>query len=331
MSSYYGNKIAKKAMEFDGVCKGSAKHHKLVDEFNKVKPNGEVANYQCDWCAITWTAVLHMVGFTEKEAPMSYNVGKIVELAKKKGVWIESDKHKPFVGSGIIYDWNDNGVGENKDGASHIGIVYNVDSKYIYVIEGNMSTTSKVGKRKIAINGRFIRGFIDLKCREKRCKELLKKYCYKKGTKKSKYAYKGGKPVAAFKKALKKFYADRSKWGAGPKAGAACDVFAGTLMRALGYKKYPRGVTQQMKTTSSSLKVHKKKNTTAYSIIKELGKAGTYKVEYDIDSSRKHTLFYSDGLIYEAQLDKTYPHINESLSKLKVKRPQVRVIEFERG
>lgn len=148
------------ALTYDGAKKGSKKHHKLVDTFNKVKPHGEVGNYSCSWCAITWTAWQILAGNTQKDVPMSYNCGTLINDAKALGIWKESDSFVPSKGDGIIYDWSDDGRGENKDGCDHVGLVYKVDSKYIYVIEGNMSTTSKVGRRKIAINGRFIRGFI---------------------------------------------------------------------------------------------------------------------------------------------------------------------------
>ena len=62
-------------------------------------------------------------------------------------------------------------------------------------------------------------------------------------TKKSKRAYPGGAPVAAFKAAIANAYPDRSSWGAQPRAGASCDVFVGTVIRASGYDTaFPRGL-----------------------------------------------------------------------------------------
>lgn len=63
------------------------------------------------------------------------------------------------------------------------------------------------------------------------------------GTKKSKYAYPGGAPTPEFKAAIEKAYPDRSSWGKQTRAGASCDVFVGTCVRACGVDpKFPRGL-----------------------------------------------------------------------------------------
>ena len=62
------------------------------------------------------------------------------------------------VGDVILYDWDDNGVGDCTDWSDHVGIVVSCDGSTIRVIEGNKSNT--VGYRDIAVNGKCIRGFI---------------------------------------------------------------------------------------------------------------------------------------------------------------------------
>lgn len=70
--------------------------------------------------------------------------------------------------------------------------------------------------------------------------ELANEYAYPSNTTKARY--KGGVPKAAYKAGLKKAYPNRSSWGAAPKKGASCDVFAGTCIRNAGIdSKYPRG------------------------------------------------------------------------------------------
>jgi hypothetical protein len=64
--------------------------------------------------------------------------------------------------------------------------------------------------------------------------QIAKELAWAKGTKASKYNYKGGSPVAKFKTALNKAYPNRSGWGAKSKAGASCDVFVGVVMRYSG-------------------------------------------------------------------------------------------------
>lgn len=74
--------------------------------------------------------------------------------------------------------------------------------------------------------------------------------CWPYGTNKAKYRYSGGKPMAAYTKALKVAYPDsvRKKWGQ-PKSrvGASCDVFVGTVARASGYDKdFPRALSRDL-------------------------------------------------------------------------------------
>lgn len=72
---------------------------------------------------------------------------------------------------------------------------------------------------------------------------MAKKCAWPYGTPKSKRAYPSGAPTADFKKAIAKAYPDRSKWGKQTRAGASCDVFVGTVVRASGVDpKFPRGL-----------------------------------------------------------------------------------------
>ena len=63
------------------------------------------------------------------------------------------------------------------------------------------------------------------------------------GTSKSKYKYPSGNRTDAYTSALKEAYGSRGSWGAQTKAGASCDVFVGTVVRASGYDtEFPRGL-----------------------------------------------------------------------------------------
>jgi hypothetical protein len=73
---------------------------------------------------------------------------------------VENDAYVPSPGDYIFYDWQDGSnyaTTDNTGSADHVGIVVSCDGKTIKVIEGNMSDA--VGYRKLAINGRYIRGF----------------------------------------------------------------------------------------------------------------------------------------------------------------------------
>ena len=67
------------------------------------------------------------------------------------------------------------------------------------------------------------------------------------GTKSKVYRYPSGKRRPQYIKDLQKAYGSRSGWGAQTRAGASCDVFVGTVIRATGVdKKFPRGLDEQI-------------------------------------------------------------------------------------
>ena len=76
------------------------------------------------------------------------------------------------------------------------------------------------------------------------CKKA-RKCAWPYGTDVDVYKFKGGSPTDEFKEALENAFPDRSGWSAKPKAGASCDVFVGTCVRASGYDRYfPRGLDE---------------------------------------------------------------------------------------
>lgn len=143
-----------------------------------------------------------------------------------------------------------------------------------------------------------------------------------KGTAKSKYAWKGGRATDAFKTALNKAYPKRSNWSKAPKAGCCCDVFVGTVVRASGLdSKFPRGWGEQIKHKSDKFEKLTYTNANPYSVSKD-GDIILYTKNKS--GSSKHVLMRGDGVIYEAQYEKTYGHVNASVKKkLNVKRPKV--------
>lgn len=147
-----------------GSAYKSAGHYDIVNTYNSHKPlaRGYALKMDDAYCAGTISAAwiksdTVSVAVTEVSAP------KIVELAKAKGIWVENDAFIPGLGDAIAYDWDDTGKGDNTGSADHVGIVEKVENGNITVIEGNMGSGSPVGyvgRRKIPVNGRYIRGFI---------------------------------------------------------------------------------------------------------------------------------------------------------------------------
>lgn len=147
------------AESYIGCRTGDKRHRKLVDTFNSVKPHGEVGNYHCYWCAITWTAIMIQIKMDRTKTAYSYNCGRLISDSKAIGIWVENDAYVPRPGDGIIYYWSDSGKGDCTSGASHVGIVQKVEKGYIYVIEGNKGS-GYCGVRAIKVNSRYIRGFM---------------------------------------------------------------------------------------------------------------------------------------------------------------------------
>jgi hypothetical protein len=85
----------------------------------------------------------------------------MINLLKNIGSWQEDDKYVPKPGDILFYDWDDSATNyaatDNVGAPEHVGIVESVTNGQITVIEGNKG--KMVGRRAIAVNGRFIRGY----------------------------------------------------------------------------------------------------------------------------------------------------------------------------
>lgn len=153
-------KVADTINAWVGATKGSAKHLEILEIYNGYKPlaRGYAVKVTDAYCATTVSAAYIAAGiatYTGTEC----GVEKYTLVAKAKGIWVEDDTHTPKIGDACVYDWDDNGVGDCTGAGDHIGIVTKVAAKSFVVTEGNMSG-GKVGTRTMAINGKYIRGFI---------------------------------------------------------------------------------------------------------------------------------------------------------------------------
>lgn len=143
-----------------GATKGSAKHLEILEIYNGHTPLARGYKMQAKdaYCAATVSAAYIKAGiaaYTGTEC----GVEKFVQIAKNKGIWIENDARTPKIGDACVYDWDDTGKGDCTGAGDHIGIVTQAGASSFVVTEGNMSG-GKVGKRTMAINGKYIRGFI---------------------------------------------------------------------------------------------------------------------------------------------------------------------------
>lgn len=172
MNYYYGNfkmdgeikysrqKVVDLALSWVGKNEKDGSYKEIIDIYNNFSgpfPRGVRMRYGWAWCACTWSALAISLGYTEV-MPIEISCGELIERAKEMGVWIEDDSYRPLPGDGILYDWQDSGIGDNQGWPDHVGTVVSTTDKEITVVEGNKSDA--VGVRTIPINGKFIRGFI---------------------------------------------------------------------------------------------------------------------------------------------------------------------------
>ena len=146
------------ARSYYGAEKGSAKHLEILDIYNSQEklPRGYKMTVNDPWCATFVSAMAIKCGLTDI-IPTECSCSKMIELHKALGSWQEYDDHVPEPGDLIIYDWDDNGNGDNAGSPDHIGIVVRVTSGLIRVIEGNLY--SSVWHRDIKVDGMKIRGY----------------------------------------------------------------------------------------------------------------------------------------------------------------------------
>ena len=141
-----------------GWSEANGKHKRIIDIYNNHKPlaQGYRVKYSDEWCATAVSAAfikagLTDIGFTE------CSCNRMIALYKAKGLWKERDSYVPKVGDIIMYDWQDNGVGDNVGSADHVGLVAAINGTKLTIIEGNKNEA--VSYRSMVVNGKYIRGY----------------------------------------------------------------------------------------------------------------------------------------------------------------------------
>lgn len=152
------NKVVGIAQGWLGRKESDGSHRTIVDVYNAHTPRaqGYKVTYTDAWCATFASAAFIKAGLTDI-APTECSCSRMIALYKKIGRWKELDSYIPSPGDLVMYDWDDNGVGDNTGAPEHVGIVVSVSGKTIRIIEGNIKNA--VGYRTLAVNGRYIRGF----------------------------------------------------------------------------------------------------------------------------------------------------------------------------
>ena len=145
--------------QYIGIKVGSAEHKAILKVFNDSKlSTRHVMTVDDPWCATATSAAFIATGLANIFPCVECSCEYMINLAKAAGIWVENDAYVPDTGDVILYDWDDNGIGDCTGWSDHVGLVDSVTERTIKVVEGNKSNT--VGYREIAINGKYIRGFI---------------------------------------------------------------------------------------------------------------------------------------------------------------------------
>lgn len=152
------NLVVKTAKKYLGYKESDGSHRAIVDRYNAHKPlaRGYKVRYTDAWCATFVSAVAIELGLTDI-MPTECGCGQMIQLYYALGRWKESDSYKPEPGDIIMYDWDDNGTGDDTGWPEHVGIVTAVTGNSMTVIEGNYNNA--VGYRILKINGKYIRGY----------------------------------------------------------------------------------------------------------------------------------------------------------------------------
>ena len=151
--------IVSEAISHIGVKEGTVLHHKIIDRYNSRKPlpRRYAVKYTDPWCATFISYLAIVMGYTDI-IPVECGCPQMITLAKQMGIWVEDDSYVPKLGDIVLYDWQDSGSGDNTGTADHIGIVEKVVGSTETIIEGNYQDSVK--RRELAVNGRYIRGYI---------------------------------------------------------------------------------------------------------------------------------------------------------------------------
>lgn len=151
-------KFVNQAIAYVGVKEGDSRHKEIVDTYNSIVPlpQGYALKYTDSWCAAFVGVIAKKCGLLDL-LPAECSCPRQITLWQKLGRWQENDGYVPQVGDIVYYDWDDNGVGDNKGVSDHVGIVVSVYENEIKVIEGNYSDSVKY--RTIAVNSRYVRGY----------------------------------------------------------------------------------------------------------------------------------------------------------------------------
>jgi hypothetical protein len=152
------SRVVTKAKSYLGAKESNGSHKKIIDLYNSHKPlaRGYKVKYTDEWCATFVSAIGIALGYTDI-MPTECSCTKMIDLYKAKDRWMEKDEYVPSPGDIVMYDWQDNGCGDNTGTPDHVGFVVSLNGTTMTIIEGNKGEA--VAYRSLNVNGKYIRGY----------------------------------------------------------------------------------------------------------------------------------------------------------------------------
>lgn len=134
-------------------------HDNIVNLYNSFTPlpRGYKMKDTDAWGATCVSAAFLTAGYAGI-FPIECNCQCMIGTASKMGIWVEADDYMPKPGDVIVYDWHDTGDGDNAGIPDQIAVVESITDGVIHAIEGDCD--NEVKRRTIAVDGKYIRGFI---------------------------------------------------------------------------------------------------------------------------------------------------------------------------
>lgn len=136
------------ASHYIGVHEGTKTHHKIIDDYNKIRPlpRNYKVTYNDAWCATFASFVMKHCNAINP--PYECGVQDMYKKALKNGQIVSTPKVNDFV----LYDWGNDGS------LNHIGVISAINYDILTVIEGNKN--DEVGVRHISKHSPYVAYYI---------------------------------------------------------------------------------------------------------------------------------------------------------------------------
>lgn len=144
-----------------GLKESDGSYKPIIDIYNSIRPLPESyrLKYTDSWGPATVSAAYKQAG-ADDIFPCECSCARMISKAKDMGIYIEDTSYLPDDADVVMFDWQESLEYDDKSTPDQAGVVVSVNktAKTFVVVEGNKDDS--VGTRTMAVNSKFIRGFI---------------------------------------------------------------------------------------------------------------------------------------------------------------------------